>query len=409
LFFSPTGKLDHPSFGIAKYTDYRLKGFELRKAICIRESSIFSHARFISHFYPRLQAAKPDVELVLKLFYLILTHSIGTRPILFNIQGPDSFEIINGYGNKKISDMVQFQMGRQWRRFGLFNEKLDQTPTFLGIEPPELFDKDHLMLPRTTIATVHGKKETPIGIFTYAFSTENDEGGAKKDVIPLGLDFRVKQDKYKVGVSGFFSSISSGKSTSTVSLSSGSPKGGVLPWMSEDKYNVFGGFLEATPTRTLLIQAAYWTASHKAVRDPDSVVTLYNEAGINAAQEARFFGSSATRTAADVVTKADYDVSTWYLRLGYTVPTEIGTFTPYLFLDWMENPETIQNKEYGGDNEAGFADDGKFSKPSIGVVYKPINEVAIKFDGSTHSQKFNGKTETYPEVRFDISYSFKLK
>jgi plasmid maintenance system killer protein len=91
LFFSPTGKLDHPSFGIAKYTDYRLKGFELRKAICIRESSIFSHARFISHFYPRLQAAKPDVERVLKLFYLILTHSIGTRPhYLF----PSSFKAL---------------------------------------------------------------------------------------------------------------------------------------------------------------------------------------------------------------------------------------------------------------------------------------------------------------------------
>ncbi len=37
----------------------------------------------------------------------------------------------------------------------------------------------------------------------------------------------------------------------------------------------------------------------------------------------------------------------------------------------------IQEKDFGGDNEAGYADDGKFLKPSLGVVYKPDPAVAI--------------------------------
>jgi hypothetical protein len=74
----------------------------------------------------------------------------------------------------------------------------------------------------------------------------------------------------------------------------------------------------------------------------------------------------------------------------------------------MNHPEVIQSKTYGGDNESGLADNGKFWKPSVGIVYKPSDQVAIKLDGSAHIQKFNGKTETFPEVRLDVSYAFTL-
>jgi len=51
---------------------------------------------------------------------------------------------------------------------------------------------------------------------------------------------------------------------------------------------------------------------------------------------------------------------------------------------WYSNPETIAKKKYGGDNEAGAADDGVFYKSTVGLVYRPAPEVAIKFDQSFH-------------------------
>jgi hypothetical protein len=32
--------------------------------------------------------------------------------------------------------------------------------------------------------------------------------------------------------------------------------------------------------------------------------------------------------------------------------------------------------------------------------------VAIKLDGSYHSQRFNGRQEMYPELRLDFSFAF---
>ncbi len=79
---------------------------------------------------------------------------------------------------------------------------------------------------------------------------------------------------------------------------------------------------------------------------------------------------------------------------------------PYAFFDGLSNPEVIASKTYGGDNEAGIADDGRFSKISLGLVYRPINQVAVKMDVSSHSQRFNGEVVTYPEVRLNVSFGF---
>jgi hypothetical protein len=55
-----------------------------------------------------------------------------------------------------VGDALQVRLGKTYRRFGLYNEILDATPTFIGIEPPELFDADHLMLTRTTNLMLSG-------------------------------------------------------------------------------------------------------------------------------------------------------------------------------------------------------------------------------------------------------------
>ncbi len=334
--------------------------------------------------------------------------------VLLNIArtSTDGLELRNAWGNFKIDRKFQVRIGKIYRRFGLYNEKLDQIPTFIGIEPPELFDVDHLFLTRTTNFMVHGAFDIGSNELLYALTTENGEGGAAKNVIPIGWDLRYKTSSLIVGTSGFTSGINSKyKTSSTVAFGSGSPRGGVLPWMQEDQFGVFGAFVEKNIGK-LLIQAEYWVSPHNGTRNADNVLTLVKLGGINENQRQRFLGGSASKTDAtlttnDVVTNVSYTSSTWYLRLGYSIDSKVGQFVPYLFLDWMSNPEVINNKKYGGDEESGFADDGKFLKPSLGLVYRPIQNVAIKVDGSVHSQKFNGKNEMYPEVRMDFSFAFK--
>lgn len=334
--------------------------------------------------------------------------------IFFNLARTESegVEIRNAFGNFKIADMFQIRTGKMYRRFGIYNEKLDQIPTFIGIEPPELFDQDHLFLERTTNFMIHGEYDFVNGKASYALSTDNGEGGPSKGIIPLGWDFRYQsgQKGIVIGTSGYSTSINGEKATSTVTLGNGSPRGGVLPWMQGDNFTVWGGFIEKQ-FNNLILQSAYWIANHKAIRDPQSVLTVVHEAGINAQQRENFLGLNANKsdddlTINDVVRQADYRVQTYYLRLGYNISSKIGQFIPYMFIDWMSNPEVIQNKTYGGDNEAGLADDGQFYKSSIGVVYRPIKNVAVKLDGSMHTQEFNNTSITYPEVRLDFSFSF---
>ena len=309
-----------------------------------------------------------------------------------------------------VVDGVEVKLGRIYRVFGLYNEKLDQIPTFIGIEPPELFDQDHLFLPRTTTFMIHGNIKTSFGNLFYSLDTGNSEAGAS-DAIPLGADLRLKTKSLIIGTSCFLSSITDKKTNSSVDFHSGPPKGGVLPWMDSDYYYVLGAFLE-TQIGKFLIQSEFWNANHDAVRNAENVLTLVKEAGINNFQRENFLGNNASKrndqlTVDDVVTNVDYTVRTFYFRVGYNIKTKHGEFIPYLIFDWMSHPEAIKNKQYGGDNEAGMADDGKFIKPSIGVVYRPIKAVAIKLDVSSHIQKFNGKTEQYPELRMDISFAFK--
>ncbi|NBP69994.1 MAG: hypothetical protein EBU52_14750 [Cytophagia bacterium] len=263
---------------------------------------------------------------------------------LFNLAHNDGLvEVRNAWGNFLVKDAFQIRIGKMYRKFGLYNERLDQVPTFIGIEPPEMLDTDHLFLERTTNFMVHGNFNNGKRSISYALMTDNGEGGPAQKLFALGWDLRYKSftESIIVGTSGYSSSINGEKTVSTVSLGAG-------------------------PANT-----------------PNGLLTP-----------------------GDVVVSTSFNVQTWYLRLGYDVQTDVGQFVPYVFLDWMSHPEVIQNKDFGGDNEAGLADDGKFLKPSLGVVYRPIPSVALKLDGSVHTQKFNGKTVSYPELRLDFSFAF---
>ena len=107
--------------------------------------------------------------------------------------------------------------------------------------------------------------------------------------------------------------------------------------------------------------------------------------------------------------EANYKIKTWYIRTGYSFFTKMGEFVPYIQWDYYENPEALANKKNGGDNEAGLADDGKFNKQTVGMVYRPDPTIAIKIDASNHSQDINGESVNYAEVRGSFSYMWTFK
>ncbi len=348
-------------------------------------------------------------EITIPSFNLMMQAKVDDKSKVFiNLDGQDGEDVTvaNVWGEYRINSLLNIRLGRSYRRFGLYNEILDAVPTYIGIEPPELFDGDHLILSRDTLAIVHGLKPIGDGEFRYSFSIDNGEGGpSEDDNLPIGYDLRYEWGlgDYVIGTSGY---TSGGETTSDVSVGEGSPDTGVLPWMAADDFSVFGLYAQFQ-LNNLTLQMAYWEASHEATRDPESVVTVVENAGINAAQRARFLiDPNGPNTVANVDTNGDYDITTWYFRAGYSFQTQHGQIQPYFQWDFYENPETIQNKDFGGDNEAGLADDGKFTKPTIGVIFRPSPQLAAKLDFSTHLQEFNGSDESYPEIRFDVSYIF---
>ncbi len=339
---------------------------------------------------------------------LMLQHYLNERFKVFvnlSANGDDSPEFENYWGEYSAAEYFNIRVGKMYRKFGLYNELLNTFPLLYGIEPPELFDDDHLIVSRTTTLMLHGQITGSNIVANYGISTDNGEGGPAEDLIPFAWDFnlRFSGGKITIGTSGY---TSGGATSSDVGLAEGSPKSGVLPWMQADKFNIFGGYLESA-IGGFLFQSEYWVSKHTAERDPHMVMEVINNASLNAAQLNRFLlDNDAPVSMENINLEGNYQVQTWYIRSGYSISTALGEIAPYLQWDYYENPETIQNKTYGGDNEAGYADDGKFSKATIGAVYRPVHEVAIKLDGSSHIQKFNGKTESYPELRLDISFMF---
>jgi hypothetical protein len=347
-------------------------------------------------------------ELSLPSFNLMLQSRSGEQVKTFvNIGSTDGqeVELRNLWGEYRVSQYLSLRLGKTYRRFGLYNELLDAVPTYIGIEPPELFDKDHLILSRTALFMAHGWVALGDGELQYSWLTDNGEGGATGDAVPMNVDLRYTfgLGNYTIGVSGY---TSNGDTVSDVALGDGSPRSGVLPWMASDDFSVLGAYAEADVGNWQL-QAEYWHAKHDAVRDADSIVAVIDNAGVNDNQRARFLVNPAGPVnAGNVNTNGDYGITTWYLRAGYSFPTARGELVPYAQWDYYDNPETIYNKDWGGDAEAGLADNGKFSKATIGVIYRPQPTVAFKFDASTHFQKVNGSSEPYSEVRFDVSYIF---
>lgn len=342
-------------------------------------------------------------------FHLMVQSEPTERLRLFvniNGAGGDELALANFWGEYRFRENLSLRLGKTYRRFGLYNEILDAVPSYAGVEPPELFDRDHLLLSRTTVAMVHGRKRFGGGTLEASATTGNGEGARIADTVPIGFDVNYTfgpDDRFRLGVSGYRTNGRTGPDTAP---GSGPSESGVLPWMDSDRFSVLGGYFESQ-VAGLTLQGAYWRSPHRARRNPAAVLQLFDEAGLSPFQEARFLLDPAgPRVADNVVIEADYDIETWYLRAAYAVSTRYGELVPYAFWDWYRNPETIANKAYGGDNEAGLADDGAFHKPTLGLVYRPVPSVAIKLDGSSHRFRLNGRNVSFPELRLDVSFVF---
>lgn len=309
-------------------------------------------------------------------------------------------ETRNAWVEMRKSDKLKFRIGKLYRPFGLYNERLDAVPTYIGIEAPELYDSDHLLLTRTTNFMMHGDFYVNGNTLRYAITTGNDErlGGE----VPIGADLRYTKitdagNTFLVGASFYTSGGAAVRTDSNV--------GGVASWMERDEYTVSGLYTEyLTPKHTF--QAAYYQSSHSAVRNL-STINGWDPSSLNDGQRERICGGAnwGSCTEADV----DYDIVTWYVRYGYTFESnDWGMITPYVQWDYYKNPEMIANKDLGGDNEAGLADDGAFNKQTLGIFFRPENELAIKVDASNHQQEMDGKTVNYAEIRSSFSYIWAL-
>lgn len=327
-----------------------------------------------------------------------------------NASGGGVLDVRNMWGELVVSPRLSLRLGKIYRQFGLYNEVLDAVPTYYGIEPPESFDADHLLISRTTTFMARANFPVGSGTLNLSLSTDNGESGglSAESALPIGADARYvfNRGAYTVGVSGYSSG---GATSSDVSLGDGSPKSGVLPWMDADSFSVWNAYAQAK-VAGLTLQFELARANHHAARNPDAIVSLLAGTSVNAGQLDRFL-LDTTASAADpnnVRVSGDYQVFTWYGRAGYSFETSAGEFGPYVQWDYYSNPETIASKRFGGDNEAGVADDGRFHKATLGLVYRPIPQVAVKLDGSRHFYRFHGAHVGYPELRFDVSYTFGL-
>lgn len=318
-----------------------------------------------------------------------------------------TIDVRNMWGEYSASNAFNVRVGKIYRKFGLYNEVLDAVPTYYGIEPPESFDADHLLISRTTAAMVFGFWTLGKGRLNYSLSTDNGEGRTIDGTLPVGYDvnYSFGRGNYTIGVSGY---TSGGATDSDVPVGSSSPKSGVLPWMARDSFRVANAYAEVKRGAWLL-QLEWARADHKSLRDAASVVTVVKNAGVNVAQRARFLRNpSGTVDAANVSASGDHVIQTWYVRSGYSFETQRGEVAPYVQWDAYKNPETIAAKKYGGDDEAGVSDDGAFTKATAGIVYRPIPQVALKIDSSLHRYRFYGQRVSYPELRLDLSYAFGL-
>ncbi|MCC7429444.1 hypothetical protein IT568_01245 [bacterium] len=341
-------------------------------------------------------------------FHLLFQSPIGNNFKAFGHLSADNnekVELRNYWGEFALNEKFKFSAGKIYRPFGLFNETLDSSPTYIGISPPEELNENHLLVPRTTTLLFHGTGNLERNNFRYSISFDS---GEQSDGTFLAYGWDVSNEFYGIFKTGYSFYRTNEKKGSSLKVGEGAPKGSVPTWMEKEKFFVWGGYVQADYWN-FTVQASWWKANHKGKRDKEQLKNLDTEAALNPFQEVRFFAKNLATGEIPTTYNLDakYKVRTWFTKIYYTWETKkLGQFIPYYNYEYYENPETISETKFGGDNFAGNSDDGKVNKHTFGVSYKPNSKVSFKLDSSTTIYNLDVKKQHYETFRMEIAYGF---
>jgi hypothetical protein len=361
--------------------------------------------------------SKPFVDLAIPSFHIMAQGSLFSRyRYYFNLSAPDAEDptfdtpifVRNVWLETSIfGDYLKVRAGKLYRRFGLYNEILDTIPSFLGIETPVSISGDRPMLTRTTNLMLHGKASAGESTISYAVTAGKDEVSVDDNVFSPGFDLNYDwSSTLLIGTSYYHTA---GTVVTDVELGSGGPPGGTAPWMARDRYQVYGGYARLA-LGSFLIQAEGWISPHHAVRDPERVLALAaNARNFSNVNRVRMGISGSPPTADQVITDADYTYQTFDVRAAYTFEVgEEGEITPYANFEYIKNVESISDKKFGGDGEAGESPRGLAMHARVGAVIKPVPLVAFKAETTIAFYDYGTQFLWNPELFFSLSYQWEL-
>jgi hypothetical protein len=309
-----------------------------------------------------------------------------------------------------LGDYLNLRVGKIYRRFGLYNEILDTIPSFIGIEPPVSLVGSRPMLTRTTNAMLHGRASHGDITLSYAATVGKDENSANDAVWSPGFDLNIDWNSTILLGTSYYNT--AGRVVPDVELGQGSPAGGVAPWMAQDRYSVYGGYARLT-IGSFLLQGEGWISPHNAVRDPERVLLLaQNAEHFSAVNRARMGIVGNMPTADQVITAADYTYRTFEVRAAYSFEVGAGAdpieITPYANFDYIKNLESISDAAYGGDGQPGESPHGLLMHARVGAVVKPVPVVAFKLELTHAMSDYGDQFAQDEEVWMSLTYQWEL-
>ncbi len=389
-----------------------------------------------------IEGESEDFEWQSPYFNIMFQYSLSNKIRTFiNLNGGDglnlkSLEVRNAWGEYSFGSKLKVRVGKSYKKFGLYNEILDAVPTYYAIEPPQFLNNDHpigQLYPRTTPLLLHGVLDAGVGTLSYGLSVDKGLSEAYQDAFPFSADlnysFENPLGSTKIGFAAYTTAgtvsaeeegeehegdeegedeegeehegVEFGGEEDEEGFEIGS---GIMPWMKSDNFNVLGGYLEHR-IGDLTLQAGYWKSNHEAERDIEKLEGLLE--GVQNEQHLNRFLEEPEEGIEDdnIIEDVDYSIETWYVRAGYSFYTEIGEVGPYVQWDYYKNPELVALRRLDEEHN-GMPDNGEFQLATIGLLYRPEPNVAIKLDVSSHIYDFFGESKSYPEFRLDFSFVF---
>lgn len=364
-----------------------------------------------------LKEAEP-IELTLPFFNIMAQGQLSDQfRVFINLNGSVKnqlgvIDVRNAWVEYSASQYFNVRVGKMYRRFGLYNEILDATPTYFINEPPDYLLGSFAFLPRTTNLMLHGSAPLASGILSYTVSGETGQSHSGMASFPIGWDVKYKFSGTDIllGTSGFTAT----NRMADVEFGAGASQNGIKPWLERGNDLMLGGYGEIN-LGGFTFQAEYFLVNHNDERDPDKVVTMVNAMTgtgsvleeITPALRSRFLIDPSRPVVASNVRKdASYTSSALFLLAAYTFETsigDIGIFTK--FIDYT-NPERISNEQFGGDNEFGNPDQGRHQRVGVGAVYRPIPQITVKAYNDFHLFRFNGEQVSFLHPVLTIAYLF---